>query len=174
MTEVLKGLTIISITGLSLKYPLFFLLLFLTVIIQYLFDKTGPYKDPYEKSLLVSMLFMFLFFDYKKLNTNKFYETIHIFSKPLNVLVLTIFAIIAYSIFECYMMKQEVSHKKLYTRIILLIQCIITINIFSGSVDGIKILCYYLMGYFLISIMVQYKSLQKLHNPNHPEKLESL
>lgn len=166
LTEILKGLTIISITGLSLQYPLYFLSLFLVVIVQYLVDKTGPYKDPYEKSLLVSMLFMFLLFDYKKLKMDKLWNSIQDFSKPRNTIVLIIIAIIGLSIFEGRMMKQEVSYAKLYTRIIYIIYCMIVIYILPETFDGIKLLCYYLIGYFIISIIIQYKSLETLHQPN--------
>lgn len=174
LTEILKGLTIISITGLSLQYPLYFLSLFLVVIVQYFVDKTGPYKDPYEKSLLVSMLFMFLLFDYKKLNSNKLWKSIPDFSTSRNIIILVIITVISYSIFEGRMMKQEVSYVKLYSRIILIMYCIFVIYILPETFNGIKILCYYLIGYFTVSIIIQYKSLQKLHQPNHPEKLESL
>ena len=174
LTEILKGLTIISITGLSLQYPLYFLTLFLVVIVQYFVDKTGPYKDPYEKSLLVSMLFMFLLFDYKKLKMNKLWNSIQDFSTSRNTIVLVIIAIIGFSIFEGRMMKQEVSYAKLYTRIILIIYCMFVIYVLPETFDGIKLLCYYLIGYFTVSIIIQYNSLQTLHQQNHPEKLESL
>lgn len=162
LTEVLKGLTIICITGVSIKFPLTLLLMYLGVFVQYLFDKSGPYKDPYEKSLLVSTLMIFLFFDYQKLTSSEIIKSVK--KLDWNVcffVLLAIISSISYSLFESYVATEEVSHVKLYSRLLGVVASPLMLYILPDVLNPVKILIYCMMGYSIVSICVQYYSLQK-------------
>ena len=64
--EFLKGIHYISLTSISIKEPLFFIIFCIAIVLNY-FGNREEYSDPYERSLLYSFLLLFFILDYKKI-----------------------------------------------------------------------------------------------------------
>ena len=165
INEALKAVHYILLSVISIIYPWFYVLLSSLHISQYgeaIYSyftqsvwKTHSYENPYEFAGLFTYILVFgflLFPRYTSLNM------------PLNksdygLLAFTLFASLMENI-SSNSKSQEVSMKKIIIRVIL---SLITVGVIVGlplSTDS-KLFAYYVLGYLLLSIMVQIYSLTR-------------
>ena len=115
--EFLKGIHYISLTSISIKEPLFFIIFCIAIVLNY-FGNREEYSDPYERSLLYSFLLLFFILDYKKITNICLFDKLLLLSFCA---IMFIEPISMYYFFE----NSEFSEMKLITRSVLLICAII-------------------------------------------------
>ena len=151
--EFLKGIHYISCTSLSIEEPMFFIILYATSFFHSFTNKEG-YSNPYEHSLLYSFLLLFIILDYKKITSFSLTDTLNI------VLLISLISI------EPLIMKILCNDCKdsEYSFIKMILRCIgccnsIILYYFNKS-QSIKFFISYVIGYLLISILVQFYSVR--------------
>jgi hypothetical protein len=177
--EYLKGIHYILLTTLSLENPLFFIFFYLGNFFNYLSNPIAFY-EPYEHSLIYSFLLLVMLVDYNKIINIYFFDYILIgllflinfleplFEKFLNKINSQPLADNNINIIDLnidlssdlnYNSEKEFSYSKLYTRLFFLIVSILYCFL-SQSATTFYIYCYF-SGYFLVSVLVQYYSINK-------------
>lgn len=150
--EGLKGVHYISFTTVSLQSPVFFLVNYFGNSLAYLTDDSS-YTKPYERSLKYSFLILFLPILYQ----------ISQHGLDITCNYMNIFFIIMCGVFavgESYIFTEDVSFRKLISRIIVLLFLLCSVYLFSSDIsDSLIYIFIYFVGYMLISIFVQYYSL---------------
>jgi hypothetical protein len=145
--ESLKGVHYICGTALSVLDPLFFIISYIGNFLHNL-KNNESFKKPYEESLLYSCFIMFFVIDYKKIEYLTFLD----------------YFCISWFLFWMFMEPlldfPEVSYYKLYFRIIGVILTIF--GYFITHSQTFKNIMVYVLGYGLISLFIQYYSLNKL------------
>jgi hypothetical protein len=148
--ELLKGLHYISFTGISLQNPLFFILFYGCNALSY-FAVKDVWENSYEQSLFFSFFILFFLIDYKKI-------------KKLNIVD---YIVIGVSVLICFIepivIKGEISLQKLILRLVTVFSSIFMFCFFPLS-DTMKIVMIYTIGYFSLSVIVQYLSLFVLND----------
>ena len=144
LMELLKGFHYVAFVPLSLIEPIFLIIFYLADILNHIGNKHA-FSKPYEKSLFLSFGLLFLFTDYKKLQQLPFLDYIICIFFFLGMLI------------EPIIVNEDVSILKLCMRIYFLF-CYIFISFFICS-KSIMYTLLYCMGYFFVSICVQYYSL---------------
>jgi low affinity Fe/Cu permease len=150
LMEFLKGLHYISFTAASIEEPMFFIIQYLSNILNQFGDKQA-WSNPYEHSLLYSFLLLFIIIDYKKIT-----------SFCLSDKLISIIFILCVSQPLVYLLKcknSEYSSTKMKIRGAMLILSII-LYYFSKS-NTLKFIMGYAIGYLFISFLVQYYSLRE-------------
>jgi len=180
--EYLKGIHYILITTLSIENPLFFIFFYLGNFFNYLSNPIAFY-EPYEHSLIYSFLLLVMLFDYTKITNIYFFDYI---------LIGLLFLINFFEpLFEKFLHKinsqplvdnnsidlnsnleKEFSYSKLYTRLFFLIVSILYCFL-SQSATTFYIYCYF-SGYFLVSVLVQYYSINKNSEKTDTLKTDTL
>jgi len=147
LMEALKGIHYICGTALSVLDPLFFIISYIGNFLHNL-KNNESFKKPYEASLLYSCFIMFFVIDYKKIEY---------------ITLLDCFCIIWFLFWmfmEPLLKFPEVSYNKFYFRVIGVILTIFGYFItYSATFKNIMI---YVLGYGLVSLYVQYYSLNIL------------
>jgi hypothetical protein len=145
LMELLKGSHYICATALSILDPLFFIISYLGNFLHNL-KNNESFKKPYEASLLYSCLIMFFVIDYKKIGSLTFLD----------------YFCISWFLFWMFMEPllkfPEVSYNKFYFRFIGIL--LTFVGYFIASSNTFKNIMVYVLGYGLISLCVQYYSLQ--------------
>ena len=147
--EFLKGLHFISFTAISIEEPLFFIISYIGNLMNYL-GNNEAFSEPYEHSILYSVMILFIILDYKKITD------ICLLDKLLMVCMCsTMF--IEPIIMHYFFKNSEFSFQKMIIRSLLLI-CV-TIYCFLSKSRALKYVFSYFIGYFTISVLVQCYSL---------------
>jgi hypothetical protein len=150
--EYLKGIHYVSFVSVSMNDPLFFIICYIGCFINHIRDGDA-FKEPYEHSLLYSFILLFIILDYTKLANDV---------ESIDIIILSMF------FFSMFMEKMvmhyfgkdgEFSTLKLKLRTLAFITCIMA-YLFCKS-KSLKHLFTYLIGYVILSILVQYYSLLK-------------
>jgi hypothetical protein len=159
--ETLKGIHYITLTILSIAYPLFFIMMYVTTFINR-FLTPSSFELPYENSLFYSFALLFLFLDYSKINAIANDEYYFITISILCVAIEEVYDYISKRLNKndtnITLLTEEVSHKKLWFRIALLSSLIfwyLKCNL-SGS---IQCFIFYYIAYLAISCCIQFYSL---------------
>jgi hypothetical protein len=142
--EVLKGLHYILFTVLSVHVPAFFFLMY-AINMGNLFANPNAWVSPYEASLPYSMILLYLLADYNQLQPLTLYD------------VLMCIGFVFANILEPFVLKREYSSIKLMVRIYWFFGmiCMSLLPLFSSAVKSISA---YYVGYFFVSVLVQYYS----------------
>jgi hypothetical protein len=152
LLEGLKGLHYISFTTVSLQSPVFFLVNYIVNGLACLMERSS-YTKPYEKSLFYSFFILFLPVLYKI--SHHGFDITSSYENIILIIIGTVFAV-----GEAYIFKEEVSLRKLFSRIFFILFIFCSIYIYSSVLSNSLIyMLIYLGGYMLISILVQYYSL---------------
>ena len=160
--EFLKGLHFISFTAISIEEPLFFIISYVGNLMNYL-GNNEAFSEPYEHSILYSVMILFIILDYKKITD------ICLLDKLLMVCMCsTMF--IEPIIMHYFFKNSEFSFQKMIIRSLLLI-CV-TIYCFLSESRALKYVFSYFIGYFTISVLVQCYSLITINKEEKEEVLE--
>ena len=148
LMEFLKGIQYISFIVLSVEEPMFLIILYLVNIVHH-FGNKEAYNKPYEHSLLYSYVLLFFIIDYKKI-TN-----LCISDKLISIEAILGSAVEPLINFD---INAEYSFSKLIFRVVGIILLIIQYY-FSRS-NSIKYFITSVIGYLVVSILVQCYSLR--------------
>jgi len=147
--EYLKGVHFVTFTTISINDPLFFIVSYIANVFNYL-GNNDAYSEDYENSLLYSFLLLFVIIDYTKIESNSILDILLLVCMCIAMFIEPI--IMRYFLQNC-----EFSYSKLIARTLLLIFSFICYYI--GTSKTVKYLFSYCMGYFIMSMLVQYYSL---------------
>lgn len=156
LMEYLKGIHYMSITVLSIDDPLFFCIFYLANYMNYLTNNEAFSKD-YEYSLSYSFALLFSIIDYNKIVKNSIFDYLLLFCFCFTMYFEV--PVMKYFLQDC-----EFSYVKLIIRILLLI--IVFFMYLLGTSKTVKYIFSYFIGYFGISVLVQYYSLIKNKDEN--------
>jgi hypothetical protein len=171
--ETLKGIHYITLTVLSIAYPLFFIMMYVTTFINR-FLTPSSFKLPYENSLFYSFALLFLFLDYSKINAiandEYYFITISILCVAIEEVYDYIFKRLNKTHKNVTLLTEEVSHKKMWGRIagILVSSLIILKCNLSGST---QCFIFYYITYLAISCCIQFYSLYIYKPPPQPNEV---
>ena len=146
LLETLKGIQFITTVKVGIDDPLFMIVYYIGNVANFIGDNNS-FKDPYEKSLIYSYLFLFLLLDYTRIKKQKWYEYI------------TIILFIYGMFLESYIFKSEYSIFKLICRVGSIISMLFLLYIFPNITITLKHLWLTIMGYFFVSSVLQFYSL---------------
>lgn len=149
--DFIKGVHYIAFTATSVQEPLFFIIFAAAIVLNF-FGNPDNYNDSYEYSLLFSFMLLFFVIDYTKI---KPLPAMDLFFMVATCVTLLMEPIIMTTFFE----NIEFSYPKMVMRASMLVVCIVTF--FLATSGAIKSIFMYLIGYDLVSTMVQYYSLKK-------------
>lgn len=148
--ELLKGLHYITFTSVGLQDPLFFIIHYCVNIFNF-FGGKNSWENPYENSLFYSFFILWFIIDYSKI-------------KRLYTLDYIIICLSAISCFiEPKIVKIEVSLLKLIMRLGCVFTGFFMVSYFPVSPSMLNVIVY-LLGYFLLSTIIQYVSLFVLND----------
>ena len=146
LMEALKGLHYILFTTLSIFDPLFFIISYIGNFLHNL-KNDDSFKKPYEASLLYSFLILFFIIDYTKIVGISLLDYCYLIS------------FLFWMGIEPLLKFPEYSYNKLYFRLIIVFSTIISSCIMVSNTT--KNIMLYVLGYFMISVFVQYYSLKQ-------------
>jgi hypothetical protein len=147
--EFLKGFHYILFTSISIEEPLFLIIQYVANVLNYI-GNTDCWCNSYEHSLLYSFMLVFILIDYKKIKQIPFLDMLLM----IGIFIGTLTEPIA----MCYFLKNsEFSFQKMIIRILLILTLVVC-NYLSESM-ALKHWYYYMIGYFIFSVLVQYYSL---------------
>ena len=154
--EFLKGIHYISFTGVSISDPMFFYVSYIGNVLHHFANKDA-FSEPYEYSLLFSFpILFFIIYKNTKISRPSFLEYIFFIIFCVSMYLEPIFARVFLDRADEFS-PDEFSRGKLFTRIILVLFCILYIFFdVSGTVSNIYS---YMAGYLGLSAIVQYYSL---------------
>ena len=147
--EFLKGMQFIVNTITSIKEPFFYIIFYTANICNYL-SNNDAFNEPYEYSLLYSYFLLLFFLDYKKITNINIFDWLIVICGCLGMFIEPI-------IMSYFFKNSEFSFPKMIIRGLFLLGSIIG-HLFSTS-KSIKCLLSYLIGYSLVSTLIQYYSL---------------
>ena len=146
LLEGLKGVQFMTTVKVALDDPLFMIVYYFGNVANFIGDKNS-FKDPYEKSLIYSYLFLFLILDYTKFTRQKWYE------------YCTIIMFIYGMFLESSIFKSEYSNFKLICRVGSILSMLFLLYIFPNVTITLKYLWLTIIGYFFVSSISQFYSL---------------
>lgn len=152
--EVLKGFHYVSFTCVSLHSAAFFYFNYSVNILHSIFN-SAAFSKPYEKSLWFTLGFLFFIINPIECSLNVYVmDKIYIFLSCLTMLL------------EPLLFVQDVSISKLVYRSLLFVSTL-TLYLFYNTElsDFVKCTIFYVLGYVLVSSMVQYYSLFVAEQP---------
>jgi hypothetical protein len=158
--EFLKGLHYISFTATSLEDPLFCILFYITGFFYKICSPTS-FIENYESSLCYSFGFLLLILNYNKF-TNL--EWLDIFILLLALVGANMETLVSYYLNN----DAEYSFTKLFFRTISVIYSLL-FTLFVKS-NACKYILYYGIGYYLVSIIVQWYSLTMTEKNNQKKQ----
>jgi hypothetical protein len=166
--EYLKGIHYVSFVSVSINDPLFFIFFYIGCFLNHIRDGDA-FKEPYEHSLLYSFILLFIILDYTKIaNDVESIESIDII-----LLSMLFFLMVMEKMVMRYFGKDvEFSTVKLKLRTLVFITCIMA-YLFCKS-KYLKHLFTYLIGYLLVSILIQYYSLLKTNNAKNDDVINNV
>lgn len=163
INEMLKAVHYILVSIISIYYPWFYVLLSSLHVSQYgeaIYNiiknkewKSSSYENPYEFIGLLTYIILFGIILYPRYTANINYKSDYI------ILAITLIASFAESV-STNEKTHEYSYKKLITRIALCIFILILSFVIEKSQDT-KIFILYILGYLLLSVVVQAYSLYR-------------
>jgi hypothetical protein len=163
LLETLKGLHFITFTIVSIKEPIFFYLNVIINVLHYI-SNSSSFLKPYENSLFYSLSIIFLLIDYTKIKWTFNITDILLFGSLCNM-----------GFVEPFLIQKEISIYKLIHRIIGVSCLLLALFFVKYSSDAITYISIYFIGYFFISILVQYYSLFINKKPTkNPKKLKQM
>jgi hypothetical protein len=163
--EYLKGIHYVSFVSVSMNDPLFFIICYIGCFLNHI-RNGDAFKEPYEHSLLYSFILLFIILDYTKITNDV---------ESIDIILLSMF------FFSMFMEKMvmryfgkdvEFSTLKLKLRTLAFITCILA-YLFCKS-KSLKHLFTYLIGYVILSILIQYYSLLKTNNAKSDDVVDNV
>jgi len=145
LMEFLKGVHYICFTTVSLDNSLWFIFNYIVNVGHHLTNKEA-FSKPYERSLFFSFGILFLFINYRNIETITGFEYLILFLGLCGFLIEPLFN------------KSECSLNKLIHRCCFVL-CFIILLFIPNMSNIIRYAFLYAIGYFLLSVFVQYYSL---------------
>jgi hypothetical protein len=150
--EILKLFHIGAFITLSFEYPLYFYIIY-TVVLFNIIGDPSCYKHVYERSIVITLLLFIPFLDHSKI----IFPPIKTLISLCIILIITCFG--AYT--ESTYIKEEFSLRKLLIRIGGFFWTLFIYYYYKGSSNFMEIIQLYVLGYLLLSVMMQTYSVLK-------------